>query len=243
MLTQGEEGEIRSLETYSDEQIVSLVREGQVEAYALLMRRYNRRVFRAARAILGSAQEAEDVMQDAYVRAYAHLAQFAGEAKFSTWLTRIAVHEALARRRTRSRWKSMDTGLVPRVSGLPFSLTPSPEEQAGQSELKAMLEAAIDTLPTLYRCVFVLRCVEELSVLETAECLKISEDAVKMRLYRARRILRQFLLDEAGLSIADFFEFHLSRCDRVVRGVLRRLEREYELPASPTAYVPAVGLE
>lgn len=221
---QGQEVDVQPLETCSDEQIVGLVREGRVEAYELLMRRCNRRIFRAARAILRNADEAEDVMQDAYVRAYTHLSQFAGEAKFSTWVTRIAIHEALARRRIQRRWQSMDTGLLPHDPPLVLAVSSlSPEDQVTQNELRALLEAAIDALPEGYRAVFVLRCVEELSAAETAECLEITEDAAKMRLHRARLMLRQFLFDQSGLGITDLFAFHLTRCDRVVAGVLKRI--------------------
>jgi RNA polymerase sigma-70 factor (ECF subfamily) len=118
----------------------------------------------------------------------------------------------------------MDTGLLPHDPELVLAVsTLSPEDQMTQTELRAVLEAAIDALPDAYRTVFVLRCVEELSAAETAECLEITEDAVKMRLHRARAMLRQFLFDQSGLAITDLFGFHLFRCDRVVAGVLKRI--------------------
>jgi RNA polymerase sigma-70 factor (ECF subfamily) len=208
------------MERYSDEQIVKLVLGGQVELYELLMRRYNQRLFRATRAILKDEAEAEDVMQDAYVRAYANLSGFRGESSFATWLTRIAVHEALARARRRGLVESIEErdelSASPRI--------PNPERVTAERELKAALETLVDALPLSYRSVFVLRYVEGLSVKETAQCLEISEEATKMRALRARALLRRYLRDRWGIVSGDVFPLLLPLCDRVVAGTFRRLD-------------------
>lgn len=210
---------------FSDEEIAQRVLAGDGPLFELLMRRYNGRLYRVARAILRDDSEAEDVMQQAYVEAYAHLSQFAGRAKFSTWLTKIAVHEALARVRRRGRLAlatSPDDAEEDTMSTLK-STGPDPEQGAMQGELRALLESAIDTLPALYRSVFVFREVEGMSTAETAECLELREDAVKTRLLRAKALLREQLYERAGLASTTVFSFHLSRCDRVVSAVFERL--------------------
>ena len=186
------------------------------------MRRHNRRVFRAVRAILKRDDEAEDVMQDAYVRAYERLAEFRGEAAFSTWLTRIAVHEALARARRERRFQPIAAKLE-ETSPMSFESRHSPEQLANDRELRIVLERAIDALPDDFRAVFVLRAVEQMSGLETAECLGIPEDTVKTRLHRARLRLQEVVLGALDSSCEHAYEFHLSRCDRVVDAVLDRL--------------------
>src|SRR6188474_1890057 len=155
--------------TLSDEEIVSRILEGDSALFEVLMRRHNQRVFRAARAILRDEREAEDVMQEAYVNAYTHLAQFDGRAQFATWLTRIAVHEALARARRRGRYDSLEDPHV--ETFMPIQSGPDPERQAFAREVGALLESAIDRLGDGYREVFMLRQVEGLSTSETAQVL------------------------------------------------------------------------
>jgi RNA polymerase sigma-70 factor, ECF subfamily len=209
-------------EALPDEEVVRRILEGEGALFELLMRRYNQRLYRVARAIVRDEGEAEDVMQQAYVSAYTHLAQFEQRARFSTWLTRIAVHEALARRRRRERITEMDA--MPESSGEVWTAKgPDPEQQALTGELRRALEASVDALPESHRSVFVLRDVEGLSTAETAECLGLSEDNVKTRLSRSRAALRRELLARAGGATSDVFSFHLSRCDRVVSAVLDRL--------------------
>src|SRR5687767_9781602 len=154
----------------SDQQVVSSVLAGQTSLFEVLMRRHNERIYRAARAIVKDEREAEDVMQQAYVNAYAHLRQFDGRAQFSTWLTKIAVHEAIARARRQGRYEPLETdqgGNLERF--MPTSSAPDPERQAFARELGALLEAAIDTLPDGARETFMLRDVEGLSTSETAQ--------------------------------------------------------------------------
>ncbi|MCB1036581.1 MAG: sigma-70 family RNA polymerase sigma factor, partial [Acidobacteria bacterium] len=170
---------------------------------------------------------AEDILQDAYVRAYGALGQFKGEAAFSTWLTRIAVYEALSRRRQRFRMVPFEEEGPLALSGeeAAFSTRPrTPEEEIRNRELGAVLEAAVDALPENHRLVFVLREVEGLSASETGECLGISPENVRVRLHRARNLLQREVEHRLGGSVEGLFAFHLRRCDRIVAGVLRRLE-------------------
>jgi RNA polymerase sigma-70 factor (ECF subfamily) len=206
----------------SDEDVVEQVLDGDTAMFELLMRRHNERIYRAARAITRDEREAEDVMQQAYVNAFSNLRQFQGRAQFATWLTRIAVNEALARVRRRGRYETLDDQ-SPKVESMPVSPTADPERQAFATELRDLLEGAIDELPDGAREVFMLREVEGLSTAETAASLSVSEDVVKTRLSRARATLRQALLSRAGATAPDAFRFHRPRCDRVVDAVLARI--------------------
>jgi RNA polymerase sigma-70 factor (ECF subfamily) len=213
------------LEGWTDEEVVARVLAGEAALFEILMRRHNQRLYRVARAILRDDAEAEDVMQDAYVRAYQHLDQFAGRARFSTWLTRIAVHEALARAQRRTRLQGMDSLTAP--NGELMIPTPvgtlDPERSASNTELGRLLEDALLALPEHYRTVVMLREVEQLSTAETAEALELSQENVKVRLLRARALLRKQLYERAGASSAAAFQFQAPRCDRVVQGVFARL--------------------
>ena len=213
------------METLSDDEVVARVLAGETALFEVLMRRYNQRVYRAARAVLGNDLEAEDVMQDAYVRAFAHLAQFESRASFATWLTRIAVHEALARARRAGRQESLDADPEPPALSavVPIVAHRDPERRMFDSEMKDFLEAAIGGLPSAYRTVFVLRDVEGMSTADTAEALGVSEDVVKTRLHRARGLLRDALYERAGASTPAAFQFEAPRCDRVVAAVMRRI--------------------
>jgi RNA polymerase sigma-70 factor (ECF subfamily) len=212
---------LANLAAITDEEVVGRVRAGEPALFEILMRRHNQRVYRVARAILGNDTEAEDVMQEAYVRAYMHLDQFENRAKFSTWLTRIAVHEALARVRKSGGLESLDSDVDSETDMR--SNTRSPEEQLFGKQMQVLLEAAIDTLPQAYRSVFVMREIEEMSTAETAEALGVTEDAIKTRLHRARAMLQTDLYSRVGSTTPSAFEFHLSRCDRVVNAVLGRI--------------------
>src|SRR5687767_12668849 len=205
----------------SDQQVVSSVLAGQTSLFEVLMRRHNERVYRAARAIVKDEREAEDVMQQAYVNAYTHLRQFDGRAQFATWLTRIAVHEALARVRRRGRYEPLEDSFLETL--MPIEPTADPERQTFARELSTLLESAVDRLGDGYREVFMLRQVEGLSTSETAHALDVSEDVVKTRLSRARAALQRDLLDHAGAAAASAFRFGLARCDRVVAAVMARI--------------------
>ena len=206
----------------SDEAVIARIRAGEPWCFEILMRRHNRRVFRATRAILKRDDEAEDVMQEAYVRVYEHLSDFRGEASFATWLTRIAIHEALARKRREQRFDPLES--APQGPTVLSRESPrSPEQQVNDQQLRAVLERSIDALPDEFRTVFVLRAVEQMSGAETAACLDIPEETVKTRLHRARLRLQEAIVRSLDAHSTQAFEFHLSRCDRVVHVVLGRL--------------------
>jgi len=210
----------------SDEEVVRRVVAGERELFELLVRRYNQRVYRAVRAILRNAEDAEDVMQTAYVNAYRHLHQFEGRASFATWLTKIAMREAVARNRKTGALLHA----VPELRGddtmndFPDA-GPGPEERAVAADLMQHVEAEVAALPETYRSVLLLREVEGLSTEETAACLEISTDVVKTRLHRARTMLRDALYRRAGLGLQSIFTFGAQRCDRVVARVLDEIRR------------------
>ena len=205
-----------------DDELVARIRAGEKALFEEMMRRYNQRLYRVVRAILKNELEVEDVMQQAYVQAFQHLDQFAGRSQFSTWLTRIAIHAALGRRRQQTHRSAASQGSEHLMATVE-SDTPDPERLAYAGELRSLLESSIDSLPDAYRLVFVCREIEGLSTSETADLLEVGGEAVKTRLHRARAILRRELFNRVGGASADAFAFHLSRCDRVVRAVLEQL--------------------
>jgi RNA polymerase sigma-70 factor, ECF subfamily len=207
---------------FTDDELVRWVVNGETALFELLMRRYNQRLYRAARAILRDDTEAEDVVQEAWIRAYQHLRQFEGRASFSTWATRIAVHEALHRLRRRRDHQEIDAMQEPKLDAMP-STTASPESHAASAETQRLLEHAIDTLPDSYREVLVLRDIEEMSTLETAETLSISTENVKVRLHRARALLRKEIAARFGATSTSAFHFLGARCDRMVANVMARI--------------------
>jgi len=200
-----------------DEQVVARVLAGEKAWFEVLLRRHNQRLFRVARAIVKNDAEAEDVVQQAWLSAYSHLAQFESAARFSTWLTRIAVNEALGRLQRGARRGEVELEEMESMT----SRTPE-VEVAGREEAR-LLEAAVDELPEPYRLVFMLREVQELSVAETAESLNISEDNVKVRLHRARAALREGLIARMESAARQAYPFLGARCDRIVAAVMARL--------------------
>jgi len=210
-----------------DEEIVGRVIAGERPLFEVLMRRHNQRVYRTIRAILKDEAEVEDVMQQTYVLAYGNLRQFAGTARFSTWLTRIAVNEAIARKSRAARFVSNQSG-VQQENEIPMSIERddrNPEEQTAAHELARMLESAIDALPESFRSVVMLREVEGMSTAEAADVLGVTEDLVKTRLHRAKEQLRALLLRRAKAQAGEAFPFYAPRCDRVVAQVFVRIQR------------------
>jgi RNA polymerase sigma-70 factor, ECF subfamily len=208
----------------SDDEVVSRVRAGETDLFEILMRRYNQRVYRIARTVLPSDAEAEELAQEAWVRAYEHLDQFGARAAFSTWLIRILLHEGWARARRERRFQELPED--ERNEGMTMkhvAIEAGPEREALGSEVRSMLEAAIESLPELYRTVFVMREVEELSTSEAAQCLDVTEDVVKTRLHRARAALRKELLTMAGDQARSAYPFLGPRCDRAVNRVFGRI--------------------
>lgn len=213
-----------------DEEVVKRVRAGDTAVFEILMRRHNQRVYRVVRAVVKDEADVEDVMQQAYINAFTHLHQFEERSQFSTWLIRIALHEAFARRRKVQRAETtaarnhaeaddergefMDSLTSPEAD---------PERRAYAQELRRVLEAAVDTLPESYRAVFMLREIEGLSTSETGQGLGLGDEAVKTRLHRARAMVRQAVTVQIGEVAAGAFQFHAPRCDRVVSAVLARV--------------------
>jgi RNA polymerase sigma-70 factor (ECF subfamily) len=202
----------------TDSDVVRRVCEGDTALFEILIRRYNQRVYRAVRAVLRTDEEVEDVMQQAYLSAFAHLKQFAERAQFSTWLIRIAVNEALLRLRKRGRaeWGELSEMELQ-------STAPDPEQQAQASQMREVVESELASMPATYRTVLVLRDVEGLSTAETAEALSVSEDVVKTRLHRARAMVRDGIARRAGETLQAVYPFGNARCDRVTAEVMRRL--------------------
>jgi RNA polymerase sigma-70 factor, ECF subfamily len=216
----------------SDEEVVGRVKAGDTALYEIIMRRYNQRLYRVALAIVRDEAEAEDVMQDAYVRAYQHLGQFAGKAPFSAWLTRIAVHEALSRVRLRGRnlpLENVGHDGEPLMNNA-VETSENPEQSASRAELGQLLEEVVMGLPSHYRTVIMLRDIEGLRISEIAEILDLTEENVKVRLHRGRAKARGEILERVGTKAREAFSFMGARCDRVVRGVLGRLAEAKTTP-------------
>src|SRR6185312_648648 len=218
--------EVAQASEWPDEEIVRRILAGDALLFEVLMRRHNQRIYRAIRSILRDDSECEDAMQETYVSAFSHLAQFAGRAKFSTWLTRIAVNEAIKRYSARGKFEEVELeGGEGEVGSMPafHSSSPSPEAEASRYEMRGLLEEAVLALPLPYRAVVVLRDVEEMSTAEAAEALALTDSNVKVRLHRAHELLRSQLLERVRASSATAFGFHASRCDRIVEAVFARL--------------------
>jgi RNA polymerase sigma-70 factor (ECF subfamily) len=203
---------------------------GDRAAFERLMRRFNRRLYRLARAVLRDDAEAEDALQESFLAAYRKMHQFQGHASLSTWLSRLVLNECLARLRRATRRDN----IVPIVS-MPSdvdldALAPptdeGPDMAVARAQMRVLIEKKLDELPAAFRTVFVLRCVEELSVEETAAALAIPEATVRSRHFRARSLLREALAQEMDLAERDVFSFDGERCDRIVRGVLARVPAE-----------------
>ncbi len=225
-----------SLDMLDDGALVERARNRDGAAVRLIMQRHNRRLYRVARSVLDDDSEAEDVVQEAYVRAFTHLDGFRGEAQLSTWLTRIALNEALGRLRRRRITVGLkgideinDQGEA-RVIYLPSARQDSdPEAAAARAEVRRLLERAVDQLPDPFRTVFVLRDIEEMSTEETASHLGLRPETVKTRLHRARRLLRQSLDKTLSSAVNDVFPCAGTRCARITEAVLERIN----LPEHP----------
>jgi RNA polymerase sigma-70 factor (ECF subfamily) len=209
----------------SDNELLQRAREGRPDAFSMLIRRHDRYLYRVARSVLRDDGEAEDVVQQTYLLAFGKLVDFRGAASLRTWLTRIALNEAVRRRRRQRA--IVDLGQVDTaqervrseiyLSALTIS---TPEGAAARSQIREILERAIDALPPGFRTVFVMRDVEEASVEETATVLGVRPETVRTRLHRARRILRERLGDELATVLKDVFPFERPRCDAMVRRLL-----------------------
>ncbi len=213
--------------TLTDEEVVARVLAGEKELYEIIMRRHNPRLFRISRAYGGDGDEAEDIVQQAHINAYEHLASFEGRSQFSTWLTRIVIREAAGRMKKKRR----SVPLQPEFSGDGMQYgrlqaqavtKANPEETVMNDELRDILERTIGRLPVKYRSVFVMREMEGMSVEETGDSLGISEANVKVRLNRAKEMLRRDI--GAMYHDAGVYRFDLVRCDRIVNAVLSHIK-------------------
>lgn len=211
----------------SDSELLRLAREGNATAFRTLVRRHDRYLYRIARSVLLDNQEAEDVVQETFIRAFKGLVDFRGRASLATWLTRITLNEALQRRRRRRhtvQFDSLQGDTHARADTTPLVASElDPERTAAQKQIRKLLEQAIDRLPDSLRTVFVMRDVEELSTAESALLLKISQPTVKTRLHRARRMLREALGEHVRASLKDVFPFERPRCDALVERLLIEL--------------------
>ncbi len=218
-----------------DSELAALAAAGNARAFEAIMRRHNRLLFRTARSILRSDAETEDAVQDAYLNAWRALGSFRDDAKLSTWLVRIVLNEALKRVRRRS------SNVVMFDSGVPLDEAQAepameadddrqPEIAASRAEMRRLMEARIDELPELFRTVFMLRAVEEMSVEEVSAALDIPEATVRTRFFRARAQLRESLSRDMDFALEDAFSFAGARCDRIVAGVLAAISRDGHNP-------------
>ncbi|MES2790817.1 MAG: RNA polymerase sigma factor [Planctomycetota bacterium] len=207
----------------TDSEIAGRVLAGDLAVFEVLMRRYNQRLFRIVRSIVGDDGEAEDVVQETYVRAFEHLGQFDGRAMFSTWLTKIAIHEALARRNRRQRMQVVDLSDPENSNMVSSAARHEAEDEASAKELGVILARAVDELPDDLRTVFAMRMIEGLNTDETAACLDLTAANVKVRLHRARTMLRERIDERIGVGVRQLYQFGGERCDRIVRAVLARL--------------------
>jgi RNA polymerase sigma-70 factor (ECF subfamily) len=203
---------------------------GDRAAFEVLMRRYNRRLYRLARAVLRDDTEAQDALQDAYLRAYRSMGQFRGDAALSTWLSRLVLNECSARMRRSSRRENIISivSATPHMDAYTEAAAPgeSPDHLTARAQIRRVLEQKVGELPESFRVVFVLRSIEELSIEEIAATLAIAPETVRSRHFRARGMLREALAKEIDLAQADVFEFGGRCCDRVVANVLARLDSE-----------------
>ena len=213
----------------SDTALAARIAAGDRGAFEQLMRRYNRRLFRVARATLGEDRDAEDALQDAYLAAYRSIASFRGGSTLSTWLTRIVLNECYARLRRTARRDNVVPITLSADGELPLDVhdtnAESPEQAAMREEIRQLLVRHVDALPSDLRTVFVMRSVEDLSVEETAQCLGIPEATVRTRHFRARALLRDSLTRDVDVAERELFEFDGARCDRIVANVLAAIER------------------
>jgi RNA polymerase sigma-70 factor (ECF subfamily) len=219
----------RSLDALDEAELVQLARRNNDHAFRAIMQRNNRRLYRVARSVLGDDSEAEDVVQEAYVRALGSLGTFRGDSSLTTWLTRITLNEALGRLRHRRPTVDLtvlDAEPAGSANIIPFpTMQPDtdPERAAAQLQIRHLIEGAIDELPEAFRTVFVMREVEEMSVEETADFLNIEPATVKTRLHRARRLLRQALDHQLASTLTEAFPFDGKRCAQTTDKVLERL--------------------
>ena len=214
--------------TADDMELVRRALARDQEAFRTIMRTHNQKLYRIARGVIPNDSEAEDVVQEAYVRAFSYLERYRGESTLGTWLSRIVINEALGRLRRNRRAvefaQSRDPGVDARIIQFPGSSgCDDPERAMAQRQILQLVERATDNLPDVYRFVYMARVIEGLSVEETAELLSVRPETVRTRLHRARLLLHQELDEQIGPVLLDAFPFAGRRCDRLTTAVMRRL--------------------
>jgi RNA polymerase sigma factor (sigma-70 family) len=219
------------VDAHEDLELVSHAIAGDCGAFEAIMRRHNRLLFRTARGIVADDAEAQDMVQETYLRAFTGLQSFRGEASLGTWLVRIAINVAVSAERKKGRQVQLDRRadlagepLPENDMALSIPETESPDALADRSQVRELLQDAIAALPVIYRSVFMLRAVEEMSVEETAFCLDVSADTVRTRFLRARVMLRDALGLQMQVYAQGTFAFAGARCDAVVSQVLAQLK-------------------
>lgn len=216
-----------SLQDMPERDLIAAAAQGNEDAFEIIMRRHNRLLFRTARSILGNDSDAEEALQEAYLNAWKAMEGFRADARFSTWLTRIVINEALGRMRRKGvNVIPLDTAMKSLDMEVSLAFTEKherqPEQLAMRAQLRQVLETHIDLLPDMYRTVFMLRAIEEMSTLEVAEVLQIPEPTVRTRFSRARTLLRTSLASDIDVGLEEVFSFDGERCDRIVAAVLKR---------------------
>ncbi|MER8602768.1 RNA polymerase sigma factor [Mesorhizobium sp. M1156] len=199
----------------------ALARDG--DAFRTIIKTHNQRLYRIARGVVRNDSEAEDIVQEAYVSAFAHLEAFRGDASLATWLSRIVINEALGRLRKRRRMVAMPENPQAEIIRFPLNPSDDPERMMAQRQILELVERATDSLPDVYRMVFVARVIEGLSIEETAELLGVRPETIKTRLHRARALVRKALDDQIGPVLLDAFPFAGWRCERLTNAVMQRL--------------------
>jgi RNA polymerase sigma-70 factor (ECF subfamily) len=195
-------------------------------AFRTIIKTHNQRLYRIARGVVRNDAEAEDIVQEAYVRAFAHLESFRGDASLGTWLSRIVINEALGRLRKRQRTVAMPENSQAEIIQFPLNPSDDPERTMAQRQILQLVERATDSLPDVYRMVFVARVIEGLGIEETSELLGVRPQTVKTRLHRARALLRKALDDQIGPVLLEAFPFAGRRCERLTAAVMKRLGLE-----------------
>jgi RNA polymerase sigma factor (sigma-70 family) len=213
---------VLTLDNISDNEIIARILAGDKNLYARVIKKYNQRLYRVAMSIINDDAEAEDIMQVTYIKTYEHLGDFAFKASFSTWLTKILINECLLRLKLKKRYVTMnDEAMDHELYLLKINEVTTPAAKLMNTELKNILEESIRQLPEKYRTVFVMREIEGLNVADTQDCLAISEANVKVRLSRARVLLKNKLSE--FYKKEDILHFHLTRCDRMVLRIMGKI--------------------
>jgi RNA polymerase sigma-70 factor (ECF subfamily) len=216
---------ITTTDNIPDEEVISRVMAGNRNLYSVLIRRYNQRLYRVAMSILNNDSETEEAMHVAYIKAFENLGKFEKRSAFSTWLTRILINECLLRVKKRNRALIIDDDMIENeIQQHSGDTVKTPLMSVLNSELRSILEKAISQLPDKYRTVFIMRELENMSIIETQECLDLTEENVKVRLNRAKAMLRNSLT--SLYKKEDLLSFHLVRCDRITENVMKEIAQK-----------------